>query len=145
MATTAHQIYRGVNADMKTITDKKVAGAYLPGTFCTSSATTLTQSTTAAGRQFLLANREFMGQSIADAYPSGDTAEVYELIPKEPYVARFAAATYTFQQELTIGAAGRLVAAASTNIVVGFYAGSGVALSAGDLDDFVAADQYVKA
>ena len=144
MATTAKQIYRGMNPDMKTITDKKVAGAYLPGTFCTSSLTTLTQSTAPAGRQFLLAPLDVAGQSVATAYLSGDTAAVYELVPKEPYIARFAAATYTYGQELTIAASGRLAAAASTNIVVGFYTGTGVALAAGDLDDFVAADQYIK-
>lgn len=144
MATTAKQIYRGTNPEMPTVSNLKTAGAYVVGSFCTASTTTLTQATSPVGRLFLLSNREFYGQSVTDTYASGDTAVAYELIAKEPYVGRFAAATYTTNQELTIGASGRLAAAASTNIVVGFYTGSGVALSAGDLDDFVAADAYIK-
>jgi hypothetical protein len=145
MATSAHQIYRGMKPDMPTMSDKKTAGAYLPGTFCSFSATVLTQATAAEQRLALLSNREFMGQSVADAYASGDTAVAYELVPDEPYIARFAAATYTYNQELSVGASGRLAAAASLDRVVGFYTGTGVALSAGDLDDFVAADSYIKA
>jgi hypothetical protein len=145
MASTANKVYRGSNEQKKTISNLKTAGAYLPGTFCSLSATTLTQATTAAQRVVLLANREFGGQSIDTAYASGDTAVAYELIPTEPYVARFAAATYTYGQELTVGASGRLAAAASTNVVIGFYTGSGVALSAGDLDEFVVANSYIKA
>lgn len=145
MASTANKVYRGSNEQKKTISNLKTAGAYLPGTFCSLSATTLTQATTAAQRVVLLANREFGGQSIDTAYASGDTAVAYELVPTEPYVARFAAATYTYGQELTVGASGRLAAAASTNVVIGFYTGSGVALSAGDLDEFVVANAYVKA
>ena len=145
MASSAHVIYRGTDPDKKTVSNLKTAGAYLPGTFCTANATTLTQATAGTGRLFLLSNREFMGQDIADAYASGDTAVAYEIEPGDKFVARFAAATYTVGQELTVGASGRLAAAASTNVVVGFYAGSGVALSAGEIDEFVVANHYVKA
>jgi len=144
MASTANKVYRGSNEQKKTISNLKTAGAYLPGTFASLSATTLTQATTAAQRVVLLANREFGGQSIDTAYASGDTAVAYELVPCEAYVARFAAATYTYGQELTVSTAGRLAAAASTNVVIGFYTGSGVALSAGDLDEFVVANAYIK-
>jgi len=145
MASTANTVYRGIKPDMKTISNLKTAGAYLPGTFCSASVTTLTQATTAPQRVFLLAHRDCYDQSIDTAYASGDTAIAYELVPGEPYVARFAAATYTINQELTIGAAGRLTAAASTNVVVGFYTGGASdALSAGDLGEFVAADRYIK-
>jgi len=145
MATTAHKIYRGMDEQVKTISDKTVAGAYLPGTFVSYSATVLTQATVHEQRVALLSNREFYDQGVDDAYESGDTGVIYPLVPNEPYIARFAAATYTAGQELTIGAAGRLVAAGTADRVIGFYTGTGVALSAGDLDDFVAADSYVKA
>jgi hypothetical protein len=94
---------------------------------------------------FLLGNRDFYDHDADTAYASGDTAVAYELVPTEKYVARFAAATYTYGQELTVSTAGRLAAAASTNVVVAYYAGSGVALSAGDLDEIVIANSYVKA
>jgi hypothetical protein len=55
-----------------------------------------------------------------------------------------AAATYTYGQELTVAASGRLAAAASTNIVVGFARQAG-AVSAGDLLDFEVANFYTKA
>jgi hypothetical protein len=145
MATNAKKIYRGLDPEKQTITKLKLAGAYLPGTFVyQSSDTVLTQATDAHQRVFLLGNREFMGQSVADAYPSGDTGLVFELVPTEPYIARFAAATYTKGQELTVSTAGRLAAAAQGDVVIGFYNGSGVALSAGDLDDFVVANSYIK-
>ncbi len=147
MATTAKQIYRGMNERKETTTNLKVAGAYLPGTFCTASATTLTQTASGVsqGRLLLLANREFMGQSVADAYPSGDTAEAYELAEGDDFIARFDAATYTYGQELSIGTNGRLKAAATTQVVFATYTGTGVALSAGDLDDFRVINSYVKA
>lgn len=147
MATNAKQIYRGMNERKETVTNLKVAGAYLPGTFCTSNATTLTQTATNAstGRLFLLANREFMGQGVGDAYPSGDTAEAYELAEGDDFIARFDAATYTFGQELSIGTNGRLKAAATGQVVLGTYTGTGVALANGDLDDFRVINSYVKA
>lgn len=148
MATTAKQIYRGMNERKETVSNLKVVGAYLPGTFCTASATTLTQTSSGVGtgRLFLLANREFMGQSITDAYASGDTAVAYNLEAGDDFIARFDAATYTYGQELAIGTNGRLKAAATGNVVFATYTGSGVALSAGDFDDFrVIANTYVKA
>lgn len=145
MASTAKKVYRGLDPEKSTVSNLTVAGAYLPATFCTASATALTQATAGTGRLFLLSNREFYDHDIDTAYASGDTAVAYELVPTEKYVARFAAATYTYGQELTVAASGRLAAAASTNVVVGFYTGSGVALSAGDLDEFVVANAYTKA
>jgi hypothetical protein len=145
MASTAHKIYRGLDPQKETVSNLKTAGAYMPGTFCTASATVLTQATAGTGRLFLLGNRDFYDHDADTAYASGDTAVAYELAPTEKYVARFAAATYTYGQELTVSTAGRLAAAASTNVVVAYYAGSGVALSAGDLDEIVIANSYVKA
>jgi hypothetical protein len=145
MPSKANVIYRGVNPDKKTVSNLKVAGAYLPGTFCTANATTLTQATTGVGRLLLLSNREFIGQDLPDAYATGDTAVAYELQPGDNFIARFAAGTYTVGQELTVAASGRLAVAASTNVVVGFYTGSGAANLAGELDEFVVANSYTKA
>lgn len=148
MATSAHQIYRGMDSQKKTVSNLVTAGAYKVGTFCSASSTTLTQlgSAVTTGRIFLLSNREFMGQSISDDYASGDTAVAYEMSPEDDFIARFDAATYTYGQELTIGTNGRLKAAVSTSVVFAVYTGSGVALSAGDFDDFrVINNVYVKA
>ncbi|MEY4426687.1 MAG: hypothetical protein RL535_985 [Pseudomonadota bacterium] len=145
MASSAHKIYRGIDPEKKTVSNLKVAGAYLPGTFCSASSTTLTQATTAKQALYLLSNREFMGQDIADAYASGDTAVAFEPWPGDRFMGRFAAATYTYNQELTVGASGRLAAAASGDAVIGFYRGSGVALSAGEFDEFIVANSYAKA
>lgn len=147
MATTAKKIYRGIDPEKRTITKLKLAGAYLPGTFATASSTTLTvpASNVSTGRLFLIANRDYMGQSISTAYASGDTASVYELLDGDEYIARFDAATYTYGQELSIGTAGRLKAAATGQVVFATYTGSGVALSAGDFDDFIVINSYIKA
>ncbi len=147
MATTAHKIYRGMNPDKKTITNLKVAAGYLPGTFATASATTLTvpSSGVSTGRLFLIGNMEFQGQSIATAYASGDTAVAFDLEPGDEFIARFDAATYAYGAELSIGTNGRLKAAASGQVVFATYTGSGVALSAGDFDDFIVINSYVKA
>lgn len=127
---------------------KVTAGAYLPGTFVTASATTLTQATAGTGRLLLLGNRDFYDQDTLTAYASGDTAVAYRLEPDLEVCAAVAAATYTFGQELTVSASGRLAAAASGNVVVAFFddaAKSGVAQSAGALCDVVIANAYVKA
>lgn len=147
MATTAHQIYRGMNERKETVSNLVLAGAYKVGTFCTSSATTLTQtgSGISQGRQYLLSNREFMGQSINDDYLSGDTAVAYELDEGDDFIARFDAATYAYGAELSIGTNGRLKAAASGQVVFATYTGTGVALAAGDFDDFRVVTSYVKA
>lgn len=147
MSTSAHVIYRGSNPAKETVSNLKLAGAYLPGTFCTASSTTLTQTSSGVsqGRLLLLSNRPFAGQSISDAYASGDTAVAYDLNDGDEFIARFDAATYTYGQELSIGTNGRLKAAASGQVVFATYTGSGVALSAGDFDDFRVINSYVKA
>lgn len=134
--------------DIRTVS-RAVSGALLPGTFVTSSATTLSQATTgAAGRLYLLGNRDFYDQDTLQAYTSGETGVAYRLRPDLEVCAAVAAATYTFGQELTVGAAGRLVAAATGNVVVAHFddvAKSGVAQSAGALCDVVIANAYTKA
>lgn len=133
--------------DIRTIS-LPVAGAYVPATFVTASTTALTQATAGTGRLLLLGNRDFYDQDMTTAYASGDTGIAYRLKPDLEVCAAVAAATYTYGQELTVGASGRLVAAASTNVVVAFFddkAKSGVAQSAGAICDVVIANAYVKA
>ena len=145
------RIYRGpADRQPKTVSDKTVAGAYLPGTFVTEGASTLTQATAFGPNVRLLGNRDFYSEGaftatdpLLTAYASGDTGVAYVLEPTHQYQAAVAAATYTWGQELTIAAAGRLAAAATGNVVVG-YARSAGAKSAGDLIDFEVANHYAK-
>lgn len=149
----ANRVYRGpTDRQAHTVSDKTVAGAYLPCTFVTEGATALTQATAFAAGLRLLANRDFFSTGhftatdpLTTAYASGDTGVAYVLEPGQTYQGAIAAATYTFGQELTVGAAGRLVAAASGNTVVGFFRSTGAAKSAGDLVDFEVANFYTKA
>jgi len=146
------RIYRGpADRQPKTVSDKTVAGAYLPGTFVTEGASTLTQATAFGPNVRLLGNRDFYSEGaftatdpLLTAYASGDTGVAYKLEPGQDYQAAVAAATYTFGQELTVAASGRLAAASSGNVVVG-YARSAGAKSAGDLIDFEVANHYAKA
>lgn len=148
-----NKIYRGPTARQPhTVTDKTVAGAYLPGTFVTEGVATLTQATAFGPGLRLLANRDFYSEGhfnatdpLLTAYASGDNGVAYMLEPAQTYMGAVAAATYTYGQELTVGAAGRLAAAASGNTVVGFFRSTGAAKSAGDLVDFEVANFYTKA
>ena len=133
------------NCEPRTISDRTVAGAYLPGTAVVVGSATLTQATAPGGRIALLSNRDFYDQSATTAYASGDTGVAYRLEPEAEVQWAMAAATYTFGQELTIGAAGRLVAAASGNVVVAFFDQAGATVAAGALCDVVIANQYTKA
>lgn len=143
--------YRGpVGRQFVVISNKTVAGAYLPCTFVTEGASTLTQATAAGPNLRLLINRDFYSEGhfnatdpLLTAYASGDTGEAAVLEPGQTWQAAMAAATYTYGQELTVAANGRLAAAASTNIVVGFARGAG-AISAGGLLDFEVANFYAK-
>lgn len=149
---SANRIYRGpAERDPETVSDKTLAGAYLPGTFVTEGAATLTQATAPAAFLRLLSNRDFYSTGQFDsndplkvAYASGDAGVAYKLEPGQTYQAAVAAATYAWGTELTVGAAGRLVAATTGQIIVGWsrYVG---ALSAGDLMDFEVCPYYAKA
>lgn len=145
------RIYRGpADRQPKTVSDKTVAGAYLPGTFVTEGASALTQATAFAAGLRLLSDRDFYSTGALDAndplkvaYASGDTGVAYVLEVGQTYQAAAAAATYTFMQELAVGASGRLAAAVTGNVVVGFSKSAG-AKSAGDLIDFEVANHYTK-
>lgn len=145
----ANRIFRG--SAEKTVSNKTVAGAYLPGTFVTEGATTLTQATAPAGLLRVLANRDWYSDGgltatdpLLTAYASGDTADAYAIEPGYVFQVAADAATYTYGQELTITTGGRVTAAASTDIVIGFARTAG-AKSAGDLIDVEIANFYVKA
>lgn len=149
----ASRAYLGPVAETPvTVSDKTVAGAYLPCTFVTEGASTLTQATAPAGYLRLLMNRDFYADSAAfftstnpllTAYASGDTGVAAVLKPGQRYLVAVAAATYTFGQELTVAAAGHAAAAASTNQVVAFSREAG-AKSAGDLMEVEIANCYTK-
>lgn len=139
-------IYRGPVTSgwqPRTISDKPVAGAYLPGTFVEETATELVQLTTALGKlPMLLSNMEFKDQDVATAYADEDTGVAYHLEPGMIFQARVAAATYAKDAPLTIGAAGRLTAATAETPVVAFFSDTPGAKSAGDLVDVIIANTY---
>jgi len=147
---SGNRIYRGpMHRQPETVSDKTVAAALLPGTFVTEGAT-FAQATTPVGLVRLLANRDFYSLGALDAtdpqlvpYVSGETAVAYILEPGQRYQAAAAAATYTFGQALTIAAAGRVAAAATGNVVIGFCLQAGAA-AAGALIDIELANRYAQ-
>lgn len=149
-----NRIHRSNRGTVRTISDKTVAGAYLPGTMVFVGASTLTQAAApTGGRLAILGDRDYYaagGVSLATdplltPYASGDTGIAYLPKPDDEFAVALAAATYTAQQELTVGASGRLAAAASGNVVVAYYDQAGKAVAAGELCDVVWANAYTKA
>lgn len=137
----------------RTITDKTVSGALLPGTAVFIGATQLTQATApSGGRLAILGDRDYYGGGITLAtdpvltpYVSGESGVAYLPKPDDEYAMAMAVGTYTYGQELTVAAAGRLAAAASGNVVVAHFDQAGAALAAGALADVVWANAYTKA
>lgn len=135
------------------ISNKTVGSALLPCTFVTEGASAFTQATAFGPNLRLLAARDWYG-AFADqttstdplliAYASGDTASAFVLEVPQRYMIAAASATYTYGQELTVAAAGRVAGAASTNVVVGFAREAG-ARSAGALLEVELCMPYVKA
>lgn len=122
------------------------AGAYLPGVFVTSDGSELTVAAASTGRLLLLGNLEFKEQDISTAYTSGDTGVAYRLTPEMVVYARFDAGTYNKGDPLTVSSNGRLVAAASDDVVNAYYDGTdGATLSNGNFADAIIANQYVAA
>jgi len=148
-----NRIHRSNSGTCRTISDKTVAGAYLPGTMVFVGATQLTQAAApTGGRLAILGDREYYAGGIGLAtdplmtpYASGDSGIAYLPTPDEEFTVALAAATYTYGQELTVAASGRLAAAASGNVVVAHYDQAGKAVSAGELCDVVWAASYTKA
>lgn len=144
-----------VDRTPQTITDKTVNGALLPCTAVTEDGTQLSQATSPvpAGQLRLLINRDFYAPSadafdatnpLLKAYTSGESGVAMVLEAGQRVMWAAAAATYAVGQELTIGAGGRVAAAASTNVVRAHAREAG-AKSAGDLLQVEIAMPYVKA
>lgn len=139
----------------RTISDRTVAGAYLPGTAVMIQATTLTQATAATGgRLAILGDRDYYGgigsfgpstDPLQTPYATGESGIAYLLKPDDEYAVAMAAGTYTTSQELTVGAGGRFMAAAAGNVVVAHLDQPGKVIAAGELADVVIANFYTKA
>lgn len=138
----------------RTITDKTVAGAYLPGSAVFIGATQLTQATSASGgRLGILGDRDYYGLSsnalspyspLQMAYMQGESGLAYLPKPDDEFAVLMGAGTYVSGHELTVGAAGRFVAAASGDIVVAHLDSPGMGMLAGTFADVVIANFYRK-
>ncbi|WP_120967883.1 hypothetical protein [Comamonas sp. lk] len=137
----------------RTITDKTVAAALLPGTFVLVGAEQLTQATAiGGGRLAILGDRDFyssfgIGQSpdpLMTPYKLGESGVAYIPKPDDEFLCAMAAGSYTYGQELTVGAAGRLTAAAAGAVVVAYFDQPGKTVLAGELADVVIANSYTK-
>lgn len=147
-----NRIFRGARENPRTISDRTVSGALLPGTAVFVGATQLTQATSASGgRLALLGDRDFYGtfgtatDPLLTPYASGETGIAYLLEPQDEVQWAMAAATYTNGQELTVAASGRLAAATTGSVVVAHFDQAGGALSAGALADVCVCNFYTKA
>lgn len=148
-----NRIFRSARENPRTISDRTVSGALLPATAVFVGATQLTQATTpSGGRLALLGDRDFYAQGISTAtdplltpYANGETGIAYLLEPQDEVQWAMAAGTYTNGQELTVGAAGRLAAAAAGNVVVAHFDQAGATLAAGALGDVCICNFYTKA
>lgn len=141
-------IYRGpIKDEPETVSDKKVAGAYLPGILVTESATQLTVATGSNIEDdlLILSNRRFFGQDVATAYASGDTGVAYHPRPGEIYQVRVAATTYAKGDPLTVGASGYLEDTSTSERVIAFFEDTPGAYSAGDLADVRIANSFLTA
>jgi|AntRauTorckE5430_2_1112549.scaffolds.fasta_scaffold00453_16 hypothetical protein len=141
-------IYRGpVNSEAESVSDKKVAGAYLPGILVTESATEFTMATAAdiEGDLLILSNRNFFEQSVATAYADEDTGVAFRPRVGEIYQVRLANATYAKGANLTIGADGRLIASGVSERVFATFDDVPGAYSAGTLADVRIANNFVTA
>lgn len=147
----ANRIFRSARGNPRTLSHIPVAGALLPGTAVFVGATLAQAATASGGRLALLGDRDYYGLSTATTEPlltpyvSGETGIAYLLEPQDEVQWAVAAGTYTYGQELTIGAAGRLVAAVATNIVVAHFDQTGATLAAGALADVCITNFYTKA
>jgi hypothetical protein len=142
-----NRIFRGPVGRNPATVNLPVAGAYRPGILVTEDGSNLTMATAADNEAALLvlANVDFAGQDIATAYAAGDTGVAYRPQVEDVFQVRLAAATYTKEAPLAVGADGYLEAAATGDVVVAFFDGTPGAKSAGDLDDVRIANSFVKA
>lgn len=151
----ANRAFRSANRNPRILSDRTVSGALLPCTAVAIGASQLTQATSPSGvRLGLLMPRDFYGSPASaftntdpmlTAYVSGESGLALTLEPDHEVVWAMAAGTYANGQELTVGASGRLTAAASGNVVVAYFDQPGGTLLAGDLADVCVANFYTKA
>lgn len=149
------RIIRSARENIRVISDRTVSGALLPATAVFIGATQLTQATAASGgRLALLLDRDYYSATagfntstdpLATAYTSGETGHAAILRSGDEVSWAMAAGTYTNGQELTVGASGRLTAAAAGNVVVAYFDQAGATLAAGALADVTVANFYTKA
>lgn len=142
---TGNVTYRGPCEREPETINLPVTTGLIPGVAVKRSGNTFVAATVGTGRNFILGNRRQYGQDISTAYLANETAEGYRLEPEQEYTARLAAAAYTRGQELTIGAGGVWVAAATTNVVLAYFDEADRTLSAVGPADVVIANAYVKA
>lgn len=151
----ANRIFRtgGVTPRPRTITDKTLAATLLPGTFVLVGATQLTQATAVGGgRLAVLGDRDYYSslgitgntEPLLTPYKVGESGVAYLPKPDEEYLCAMAAGAYTYGQELTVGAAGRLTAAAANAVVIAYFDQPGKTVTAGELADVVIANSYTK-
>ena len=141
-------IYRGpIDGKPRTVSDKTVAGAYMPGILVTEGASALTVATASDIEKplLVLSNREFYTQDVATAYASGDTGVAYYPQPGEVYQVRLANATYALNAPLTVGASGYLTAAGAGERVFAFFVDTPGAFTAGSLADVRIANSFNRA
>lgn len=148
-------IYRGpIERQPRTLSDRTVAGAYLPGILVTDSGSALTVATASdMGEQvYILGVRDFYGQGqdvttapTATAYASGDTGVAYDPQPGDVFQVRLANATYAKGDKLTLAASGYLTKAVDSpagNVVVAYFDDTAGAYAAGALADVVWANAF---
>ena len=136
----------------RTITDKTVAAALLPGTFVLVG-DQLTQATAVdGGRLAVLGDRDYYSSlgiggatdPLLTPYKAGESAVAYLPKPDEEFLCAMAAGPYTYGEELTVGAAGRLSAALEGDTVVAHFDQPGKTVTAGELADVVIANFYTR-
>lgn len=137
----------------RTISDRVAAAALLPGTVVLVGAAQLTQAiAVGGGRLAVVGDRDYYSSlGIAGAtdplmtpYKVGETAIAYLPKPDDEFACAMAAGAYTYGQELTVGASGRLTAAAAGAVVVAYFDQPGKTMLAGELADVVIANSYTK-
>lgn len=141
-------IYRGpIQSEPQTVSDKTVAGAYLPGILVTESATEMTVATATdiEADLLVLSNRRFYDQGVTTAYAAGETGVAYRPQPGEVYQVRLAAATYAKGDKLTVGASGYLTKTGLSERVVATFDDTPGALTAGALADVRIANSFMTA
>jgi len=89
-------------------------------------------------------NRAYIGETVDTAVPSGETGEAFKPVPQYEFNVRFAAATYTPGQVLSI-VAGQFKAAVTGEVAVAvFDEAASRAISANGLGDVrILANSYV--